>query len=172
MDDERPAAEENSTRSAGDWLALMLFVGVCLGAGGLGAMATTPEIDGWYRTIERPAWSPPDWVFGPVWTTLYVLMGIAAWLVWRLGAQSRNIGPSRLFVIQLILNIAWSWIFFARHEIGWAAVEIVVLWLAIVATTIAFFRRSRIAGWLLVPYLAWVTFASYLNFTLWQLNKG
>jgi len=154
------------------WIGLVLFVLACLGAGGLGAVATTPEIDGWYRTIVKPEWNPPDWVFGPVWTTLFVLMGISAWLVWKPEGFRGAPIPLALFASQLALNVAWSWIFFGMHQIGWAVVEILILWLAILATTVAFFRRSKAAGWLLVPYLGWVSFASILNFTIWRLNAG
>ncbi len=154
------------------WIGLVLFVLVCLGVGGLGAVATTPEIDGWYRTVVKPDWNPPNWVFGPVWTTLFVLMGISAWLVWKPAGFKEASTPLSLFAVQLILNVAWSWIFFGMHQIGWAVAEIVILWLAILATTVAFFRQSKPAGWLLVPYLGWVTFASVLNFTIWRLNAG
>jgi benzodiazapine receptor len=152
------------------WIGLVIFIAICLGAGTLGAVATTPEIEGWYKTIAKPSWNPPDWIFGPVWTTLYVLMAVAAWLVWKPAGFRAAAVPLALFAIQLLLNIGWSWIFFRMHEPGWAFVEIVVLWLAIVATTVAFFRCSRIAGWLLVPYVAWVGFASVLNFAIWQMN--
>ncbi len=152
------------------WIGLIIFIAICLAAGGLGAIATTPEIDGWYKTIARPSWNPPDWIFGPVWTTLYVLMAIAAWLVWKPAGFKAAAMPLTLFAIQLLLNIAWSWIFFRLHEPGWAFAEVVVLWLAIVATTVTFFRCSTIAGWLLVPYVAWVSFASVLNFAIWQMN--
>lgn len=155
-----------------NWMGLVLFVLVCLAAGGLGAIATTPEIDGWYQTIAKPTWNPPNWVFGPVWTTLFVLMGISAWLVWKPQEPKKTSTPLKLFAVQLALNIAWSWIFFRMHLIGWAVVEIAILWVAILATTVAFFRRSQPAGWLLVPYLGWVTFASLLNFMIWRLNAG
>ncbi len=154
------------------WLGLIMFLIICLGAGGLGAMATTPEIEGWYKTLEKPAWNPPDWVFGPVWTTLYGLMAIAAWLVCKKAGFRSAAMPLTLFAVQLLMNIAWSWIFFAAHQPGWAFAEIVILWLAILGTTVAFFRESTFAGWLLVPYLAWVSFASVLNFTIWRLNAG
>ena len=150
---------KNSAR----WLGFVVFIVICLGAGGLGALATTPEIDGWYKTIEKPSWNPPDYVFGPVWTTLFVMMGIAGWLVWKPEGFKVAAMPLSLFAVQLALNVAWSWIFFGMHQPGWAFVEIVILWLAIVATTVTFFRRSQIAGWLMVPYLAWVSFASVLN---------
>lgn len=152
------------------WLGLVAFLALCLGAGGLGAIATTPEIDGWYRTLQKPGWNPPDAVFGPVWTTLYIMMGVAAWLIWKRAGFRAASRPLTLFLVQLGLNVAWSWIFFRLHQPGWAFVEILVLWAAILATTVTFFRRSPFAGWLMVPYLAWVSFASVLNFTIWRLN--
>ncbi|TWU02818.1 TspO/MBR family protein [Stieleria varia] len=154
------------------WVGLAVFLVVCLGAGGLGAVATTSEIKGWYQTIEKPTWNPPDYVFGPVWTTLYVMMAIAAWIVWLPNGLKDSKTPLGLFVLQLALNIAWSWIFFGLHQPGWAFAEILILWLAIVATTTAFLKRSTIAGSLMIPYLAWVSFASVLNFTIWRLNAG
>ena len=152
------------------WTGLIVSLLVCLAAGGLGAMATTPEIDGWYRTIEKPLWNPPDAVFGPVWTTLYIMMAISAWLVWRTDKAKASKLPLSFFSVQLLLNVGWSWIFFHFHQLGWAFAEIIVLWLAIVATTLAFFRVSKLAGALMVPYLAWVSFASVLNFAIWRLN--
>jgi translocator protein len=151
---------------------LLVWVAICLGAAGLGAWATTPEIDGWYRTLRKPEWNPPDAVFGPVWTTLYIMMAVAAWLVWRQQGLYAARRPLGLFALQLALNVAWSWIFFGSHQVGLAALEIVVLWMAIAATIISFLRRSRPAGWLLVPYLAWVSFATVLNWTIWSLNPG
>jgi len=142
---------------------------VCLGAGGLGAIATTPEIQGWYQSLAKPTWNPPSGIFGPVWTTLFVLMAIAAWRVWRRGGPGAR-GALTLFAAQLALNVGWSWVFFAWHRPGWAVLEIVVLWAVILATLVAFFRQERLAGWLLVPYLAWVSFAAVLNFTIWRLN--
>lgn len=154
------------------WIGLIVFIAICLGAGGLGAIATTPEIDGWYKTIQKPTWNPPGYVFGPVWTMLYVMMAIAAWLVWKPAGFKAAKTPLTLFAVQLVLNVAWSWIFFHFHQPGWAFAEIVCLWLAIGATTIAFFKNSKTAGWLMVPYLMWVSFASVLNFAIWQLNAG
>ncbi|QGQ22024.1 tryptophan-rich sensory protein [Gimesia benthica] len=154
------------------WTGLVVFIVVCLGAGGLGAIATTPEIEGWYKTIEKPMWNPPDSVFGPVWTTLFLMMAIAAWMVWKPEGVKAARMPLTLFAGQLSLNVAWSWIFFGMHEPGWAFAEIVILWLAVTATTVTFFRYSSVAGWLMVPYLAWVSFASVLNFTIWRLNAG
>ena len=156
--------------SSRQWLMLVLFVAVCVGAGGLGAIVTTPEVDGWYRTLAKPAWNPPDFIFGPVWTTLYVMMGVAAWLVWKPAGWRPAAFPLALFAGQLVLNVAWSWIFFGMHQVGWACLELAILWLAILATTAAFFAHSPTAGWLLVPYLAWVSFAGALNLTIWRLN--
>lgn len=153
-------------------IGLVVLIVICLGAGGLGAALTTPEIHAWYRTIVKPSWNPPDRVFGPVWTVLYLMMAVAAWLVWKPAGLRAAAVPLAFFMVQLLLNISWSWIFFRLHQPGWAFVEIVMLWFAITTTMVAFFSRSRLAGWLLVPYLAWVTFASVLNFTIWQLNTA
>ncbi len=153
-----------------EWIGLIVFILVCLGAAGLGAVATTPEIDGWYKSLDKPTWNPPSYIFGPVWTTLYVMMAIAAWLVWRQAGCAAARLPLTLFAIQLGLNVAWSWIFFGMHQPGWALVEIGLLWLAILATTLLFIHRSRAAGGLMLPYLAWVSFASLLNFAIWRLN--
>ncbi len=126
--------------------------------------------DDWYAALSKPAWNPPNWLFGPVWGILYLLMAIAAWLVWRKHGFAGAVIPLGLFVVQLGLNAAWSWIFFGRHQLGLALIEILVLWGAILATIIGFWRLNPISGVLLVPYLLWVTFASVLNFTLWRLN--
>lgn len=152
------------------FVGLVMFIVLCVGAGGLGAVVTTPEIEGWYKTLAKPSWNPPDYVFGPVWTTLYVLMAIAAWLIWIPAGFTAAARPLTLFAVQLVLNIAWSWIFFGAHQLGWAFLEVVFLWLAILATTVAFFRCSRIAGRLMLPYLTWVGFAATLNFTIWRMN--
>lgn len=154
------------------WLGLFAFLGLCLGVGGLGAIATTPEIQGWYQTLKKPSWNPPNAVFGPVWTTLYMMMAVAAWMVWKQSGFKAAARPLTLFLVQLGLNVAWSWIFFGLHQPGWAFVEIIVLWIAILATTASFYRRSRFAGCLMMPYLGWVSFASVLNFTIWRLNIG
>lgn len=153
-------------------VALAAFLALCLGAGALGGLATAPHIEGWYATLEKPAWNPPDWVFGPVWTTLFAMMGVAAWLVWRRAGLAGARAAFTLFALQLGLNVGWSYLFFAAQQPGWALVELVGLWLAIAATIAAFARHSRPAAWLLTPYLAWVTFAGVLNATLWHLNAG
>ncbi len=152
------------------WPGLVFFLAICLGAGGLGAMATTPEIGGWYLTLEKPSWTPPAAVFGPVWSALYVMMGVAAWMVWQATENKTVSRPLGLFVLQLLLNVGWSWIFFGLHQPGWAFGEVILLWLAILFTIVEFFRHSQLAGWLMIPYLLWVSFAAVLNLTIWQMN--
>lgn len=151
-------------------LGLVGFLAASLAAGGIGGVVTNPAIPTWYRQLEKPSWTPPDWLFGPVWTALYLAMGIAAWLVWRRGGWAANRRALTLFGIQLILNALWSFLFFGLRSPGLAMAEIVVLWLAILLTLLAFWRVSRPAGALLAPYLLWVTFASALNFAVWRMN--
>lgn len=127
-------------------------------------------VDEWYTSLTKPPWNPPNWLFGPVWSVLYLLMAVSVWLVWRREGVSGAILPLSVFLIQLILNAAWSWLFFGLHEPVFALIEILGLWLAILVNIILFWRMSSISGILLVPYLAWVTFAAFLNYTLWRLN--
>ena len=152
-------------------IALAVSVGICLGAAGLGSILTTPSIDPWYATLRKPHWTPPNWAFGPVWTALYLSMAVAAWLVWRRVGFSLGKLPLTLFVIQLALNVAWSGIFFGLRLVGVAFLEVVLLWLFILSTAIAFWPVSRTASWLLVPYLAWVTYAAALNAAIWRMNS-
>lgn len=148
------------------WLALAGLIVVCQLAGATGALATDP---GFYRELTRPSWAPPGWLFGPVWLTLYTMMGVAGWLVWR-----RRPGPDRtamaLFGVQLALNAAWTPVFFGLRSIGGGLLVIAAMNLAILATIVAFGRHSRPAAWLLVPYATWVGFATALNAALWHLN--
>jgi benzodiazapine receptor len=123
-----------------------------------------------YRQLTLPEWAPPATVFGPVWTVLYAMMAIAAWLVWRAGGFSASRGALSLFLIQLAVNALWSWLFFAWHRGGLAFADIVVLWILLLATIVAFWRIRPLAGALLIPYLLWVIFAAVLNFSVWQLN--
>ena len=151
-------------------LALTASVVTCLAAGGIGSFATSAKIPTWYATLSKPSWNPPNWVFGPVWTTLYVLMGVAAWMIW-MRAEQPGAGRALVwFAVQLGLNTLWSFVFFSMERPGAAFGEILVLWLAIAATIAAFRPISPIAAALLLPYIAWVTFASVLNFTIWRLN--
>jgi tryptophan-rich sensory protein len=141
-------------------------------AGIIGSVFTTPSIAGWYAGIVKPALNPPAWVFGPVWTTLFALMGIAAFLVWKKGLDRRDVKIALgIFLGQLVLNTLWSIIFFGLHSPGGALIEIVFLWLAILATIVAFYKTSKPAAWLLVPYILWVSFSGYLNYSIWTLNR-
>jgi tryptophan-rich sensory protein len=151
-------------------IGLAIWIVLCFGIAFLGSIFTTPSIPTWYAELIKPLWTPPDWVFGPVWTALYLMMAIAAWLVWRRGGLAAASIPIALFMVQLGLNIAWSILFFGLHMPGLAFGEIVVLWFAILATLIVFWRSTPMAGYLLLPYLIWVAFAAVLNFELWQLN--
>lgn len=157
-------------RTAREWALLAAFVLGCLAAGFLGSVATTPNIPTWYATLVRPALSPPNWVFGPVWTALYILMGIAAFLVWQRRDHPAAKAGLALFGVQLALNVAWSWVFFAAHTLGLAFVVVAALWLSILGTIERFYRVYPLAAYLLVPYLAWTTFASYLTGAFWYLN--
>lgn len=123
-----------------------------------------------YSQLVQPTWSPPPWLFGPVWTVLYALMAISVWLVWRSGGFVNNRVALSFFLAQLILNALWSWLFFAWHLGAFAFVDIIALWILIVATMVSFWRASPLAGALLIPYLLWVSFAAALNYSLWQLN--
>jgi tryptophan-rich sensory protein len=150
-------------RSLGYFLILTLFVGA------MGSLFTTPSIPIWYAGLNHPAIAPPNWVFAPVWTTLYVLMAIAAWRVWKItGLKSKEM---LAFGVQLMLNLFWSAIFFTLHRIGAALVEILILDAAILVTLILFRRRDNLAAALLLPYLAWTGFATVLTHAFWQLNR-
>jgi tryptophan-rich sensory protein len=163
------------TEAASRWgrrLADAAIVATPVVVGGISGLLTTSAIRGWYRTIERPGWNPPDWVFGPVWTTLYVMMGVALVQVVRSPAPgTRRAVAIGLFGLQLALNFGWSWIFFVNHDLDGALVEILALWLAIAATIAAFATVRRSAAGLLVPYLAWTTFATILTAAIWRLNR-
>lgn len=150
-------------------LGLIGWLVVSFAASAVGAAASI-QARSFYSQLAQPAWAPPPWVFGPVWTVLYVLMAIAAWLVWRSGGFRTNRIALSLFLVQLALNALWSWVFFAWQRGAWAFADIVLLWLLIVATLVFFWRVRPLAGALLIPYLLWVGFASFLNYALWQLN--
>lgn len=154
-----------------DTFKLIVAIGVCELAGIIGSVFTTPSIAGWYAELAKPELAPPNWVFAPVWTTLFALMGIAAFLVWKKGLERRDVKIALgIFAGQLVLNTFWSIIFFGLHSPGGALFEMIFLWLAILATIIAFAKISRPAAWLLVPYILWVSFAMYLNYSIWILN--
>lgn len=154
-----------------NWLKLIIAILIPVTVGGLSGFFTANNVGTWYTTIQKPSWNPPNWIFGPVWTTLYILMGIALYLVWK--ADSTNFFKKLaivFFTLQLVLNFFWSFIFFQQHQMGWALVEIIALWLAILASIFSFANISKTAAWLLVPYIAWVSFATILNYTLWKIN--
>ncbi|MDP3993571.1 MAG: TspO/MBR family protein [bacterium] len=159
-----------------NFFKFVIAIGVSLSAGAIGSVFTAPSIAGWYAGLVRPALNPPAWVFGPVWTTLFALMGVSAWLIWkrldsRLRGNDKRIKIALgIFLGQLVLNTLWSIIFFGLNSPGGALIEIVFLWLAILATIVAFYKISKPAAWLLVPYILWVSFAMYLNYAIWTLN--
>ena len=173
---------------------LVLSILICELAGVIGAVFTTPQINSWYATLNKPSFNPPNWIFGPVWTILFIMMGISLYFVWskkfniknELDFKGRKPGNKLsqkflsgswqkaniilIFATQLILNIAWSFIFFGAHLPSVAFFEILMLWTAILFTIINFYRVSKIAAFLLIPYILWVSFASFLNYFIWVLN--
>jgi tryptophan-rich sensory protein len=153
-----------------DGAALAVALLASAAAAGLGAWLTSRSVATWYPTLVRPAWTPPAWAFGPVWTALYLLMAVAAWLVWRERARAAVGVPLALYAAQLVLNVAWSGLFFGLRSPAAALADIAALWLAIAATLVAFARVRPLAAGLLAPYLAWVTYAAALNWALWRLN--
>jgi len=155
-----------------DILKLIASIFICQGAGIIGALFTMPTIRTWYETLNKPEFRPPNAVFGPVWTALFLLMGISLFLVWHKGLESQGIKIALLvFLAQLILNIAWSVLFFGMRSPGLAFFEIIVLWAAIILTMVLFKRVSSVSAILLIPYMLWVGFAAVLNFAIWRLNQ-
>ena len=150
----------------------IVAIAIPLLVGGASGFFTITGVDSWYQTINKPSWNPPNWVFGPVWTTLYIMMGIALFLVWKedTSEELKKIAIA-LFSVQLILNFFWSFIFFNLQQPGWALVEIIAMWFFILLTIFAFVQVNKTAAWLLVPYISWVSFATILNYTIWQLNR-
>jgi len=156
-----------------DAIGLAGFLALCFAVAGAGGAITASSVGGWYQALAKPAFNPPDWIFGPVWTVLYALIAVAGWRAWRLrGWTTRGaLNPELLaWAVQLGLNLCWSFVFFGARLIGAALIEIVVLLAAIVVTTRLFWRVDRTAALLLVPYAAWVAYATLLNAALWRLN--
>jgi tryptophan-rich sensory protein len=153
------------------WLLLAFWILLCFAVAGISGSSTAREVTGWYRTLVRPSFAPPNWVFAPVWTLLYAMMAVAAWRVSIAPASPVRNWAIALFLAQLALNFAWSWLFFAHHQLGLALAEVLLLWLAILACVVVFRRLSPLASALMVPYLAWVSFASLLNWGFWRLNR-
>lgn len=153
------------------YLKLITSIIICLAVGGISGYLTTSEITTWYSTLQKPSFNPPNYLFGPVWTILYILMAISFWLIWKSNASEALKNKAiLLFGIQLILNFFWSIIFFRFHQLGFAFVEIISMWIFILLSILAFYPISKPAAYLLMPYLCWVSFASVLNFSIWRLN--
>jgi tryptophan-rich sensory protein len=153
------------------FLKFFISIVVCLAVGGVSGFMTASAIPTWYVTLNKPSFNPPNWLFGPVWTTLYIMMGVAFGLVWKSNATQYIKNKAMLFfAIQLVLNFFWSIIFFGYHQVGLALVEIILMWIFILFSIISFKPVTRIGAGLLVPYLAWVSFATVLNFSIWRLN--
>lgn len=150
----------------------IIAISIPLIVGAISGFFTVTGVESWYQTIQKPSWNPPNWIFGPVWTALYIMMGIALFLVWKedTSEELKKIALV-LFAVQLILNFFWSFIFFNQQQPGWALVEIIAMWLFILLTIFAFAQVNKTAAWLLVPYISWVSFATILNYTIWQLNR-
>jgi translocator protein len=154
------------------WLMLLFFTATCFGAAAVGSAWTTSSVNTWYAQLRKPALTPPNWIFGPVWSVLHLFMATGAWLVWRSGGWSGAKYAFVLFFVQLGLNVAWSGLFFALRLPAAALVDIFFLLGAIISTGIAFLPFSRTAFLLIIPYAFWAAFASYLNFDIWRLNSG
>jgi tryptophan-rich sensory protein len=148
------------------------FIAICFLAAAIGSWFTAKSVKTWYSILTKPAGTPPAWVFGPVWSMLYVLMATAAWLVWKQRSSADVTLALALFFMQLALNATWSFLFFGLRRPGLALLEIAVLLAAIIATTSTFAQFSRPAFWLMTPYVVWVSYATYLNFGVWRLNGG
>ncbi|MGL6180620.1 MAG: TspO/MBR family protein [Aestuariivirga sp.] len=150
------------------WLVLAGFIFVCLAAGFGASFATAPAIIEWYPTLNKPWWNPPNWAFGPAWTILYILMAIAAWLVWKQPKDTK--GALILFFSQLALNFAWSFLFFGARSPWLGLIGVAFMLAAVAITTVVFWRITKPAGMLFIPYLAWTAFAAFLNLTIWRMN--
>lgn len=150
---------------------LIISILFTVGLGLLGGLFTAPEIHGWFLHLNKPSWNPPNWLFAPVWTILYLLMGIGFYLVWKTKADTDTKQWAMImFIVQFAMNVLWSFIFFKEHRMGWAFADIVTLWIGVGCTIIGFSRIHKTAAWLLVPYICWVSFAAVLNYKLWQMN--
>jgi tryptophan-rich sensory protein len=155
-----------------NWLKATISLALPQLAGLTGAAFTVTGAGSWYSTIKKPAWNPQGWLFGPVWTTLYILMGIALFIIWKSTANEKLKRTAIiLWIVQLIFNFFWTIIFFYAQQVGYALVEIIILWLLILITIFLFARISKLAAWLLVPYISWVSFAAILTYAIWELNK-
>ena len=151
--------------------SLAVFLLATFAAGAIGSFATFESVRTWYPTLAKPAWTPPNALFGPVWTALYVAMSVAAWRVWQRTATPSRAAVGWLYALQLALNALWSVLFFGLHRIGLALIDIAALWVVLVVALVRYGKVDRVAGVLWLPYLLWVSFASALNAAIWQLNR-
>lgn len=150
---------------------LIIAVLIPLAVGSLAGYFTASSVNGWYTTLVKPSFNPPNWLFAPVWTSLYIMMGIALFLVWNSGAaEDVKRTAVSLFIVQLVLNFLWSFVFFYAQQPGWALVNIILMWIFIFLTILWFGKISSLSAWLLVPYICWVSFATVLNYAIWKLN--
>lgn len=152
-------------------IKFLIAVSIPLALGAFAGYFTSSSVKGWYTIVNKPSFNPPNWIFAPVWTVLYIMMGIAFYIIWiKVEEQKIRTKAIMFYFIQLVLNFAWSIIFFYAARPGWALVEIILLWIMIAATIYKFHPISKPAAWLLVPYILWVSFATLLNFEIWRLN--
>ena len=166
MDHETTYKSMNKLRQV---VGLVVSLLIVFGIAALGGFLTNLSVSSWYPSLNKPSWTPTGATIGTIWTILYILMGIAAWIVWRSASERRQL-PLAIYAIQLLLNLGWSVLFFGLRSSGLALIEIGVLWLAILATSVAFWKVSKLAGVLMAPYLSWVTFAGVLNALIWNMN--
>jgi benzodiazapine receptor len=160
--------EDNLMSLTQEIFGVIGWLGLTFGAAWLGSRFLP---DQWYQNLSKPTWNPPNSIFAPVWTILYLLMALAAWWIWRSNGLQTTLLPLTMFGLQLLLNVAWSWLFFGRHRPDLAFLDIIGLWIALLITLLSFWRLTALAGILLIPYLAWVSFAAILNWTIWQMNR-
>lgn len=149
-------------------LASIFWIAVCLIISSLSGWITSHHVDTWYPHINKPSFNPPAWVFAPVWITLYVMIGLSGALLWL--QRTSHPFPFMMYIVQLVFNFAWSFIFFGAHQIGWALIDIIALWITLAITVLTSYKASQSAFWLLIPYFLWVSFATILNASLWYLN--
>jgi benzodiazapine receptor len=151
---------------------LIISIFICLFVGFIGSFFTLPSIPTWYETLQKPSFAPPNWVFFPTWTALFIMMGISLFLVWQKGCEDKKVKTALyLFAGQLILNALWSVAFFGFRSPLLGLMEIIILWIAILATILSFMKLSRTGAYLLIPYILWVSFAAIINFSIWRLNN-
>ena len=153
-------------------LKFLVSILLPLSLGAIAGMFTSHSVPEWYATLNRPSFNPPNWIFGPVWTTLYILMGISFFLIWKQGVSKERNRAILVYLLQLLLNFAWSFIFFYFNLIGLALVEIILLWISIIMMLVVFYKIKPIASYINIPYLLWVTFATVLNASYYLLNRG